>query len=237
MGEFIEVEVYTQIARISKALANPVRLRLLDLMEKGEIEVERLADEAGIGIKNTSAQLQQLRNANLVVPRRQGNKIYYRLAGPDVSAMIASLETFAENRLADMRLAIANLLGNVDDLQPVTVTELSRRLDDPETMVIDIRSPQDYRHGHVPGALNLPAEDLLERLDSLPREIEIIAYCQGPYCVLSPDTVRTMRQHGLRARPLNGGITSWQRAGQRLDTDCSGTLDDEPAHRAWRPRT
>lgn len=222
MGEFVEIEVYTQIARIGKALSSPVRLRLLDLMEKGEIEVERLADEAGASVKNTSAQLQQLRNANLVVPRRQGNRIYYRLAGPDVSALIGSLETFAEHRLADMRMAIDKLLGDLDDLQPVTVAELSRRLDDPETLVLDVRPPQDYAHGHVPGAISVPADDLAEWLDRLPRDVEIIAYCQGPYCVLSPDAVRTMRGHGLRARPLNGGLTSWQRAGQHLVTGSRG---------------
>ncbi|MEU9092887.1 metalloregulator ArsR/SmtB family transcription factor [Streptomyces sp. NPDC048428] len=218
MGEFIETEVYTQLARIGKALASPVRLRLLDLLENGESDVEGLVTASGVGLKNTSAQLQQLRGANLVTTRREGNRIIYRLAGPDVSRLLGSLQTCAEVRLADLRLAIDDLLGNSSELQPVTAEELRAHIDDPRILIIDVRSSEDYARGHVPSAISLPAAELRQKMDSIPRGVEVIAYCQGPYCVLSPDLVRLMRSHEIPARPLEGGITRWQREGGALQT-------------------
>ncbi|NLU73935.1 metalloregulator ArsR/SmtB family transcription factor [Streptomyces sp. HNM0575] len=222
MGEFIEAEIYAQLARIGKALASPVRLRLLDLLEKGESDVDGLVHASGINLKNTSAQLQQLRSANLVATRRQGNRVFYRLAGPEVSRLLGSMQYCAELRLADLRLAVGELLGSADELRPVTADELRAHMDDPHTMIIDVRSEADYANGHVPGAISLPAAELREKIDSIPRDVEVIAYCQGPYCVLSPDLVRLLRRHEIPARPLQGGITQWQREGGPLHSD-SGT--------------
>ncbi|MEO3778476.1 metalloregulator ArsR/SmtB family transcription factor [Micromonospora sp. B11E3] len=213
MNEFVELGIYTQLARIGKALAHPVRLRLLDLLEDGEIEVDRLARAADVSLKNTSAQLQQLRSANLVVTRRQGNRIYYRLAGPEVSSLLSALQSCAEQRLADLREAIADLLGDPDEMMPVTVDQLRTRLDDPGVVVVDVRPAREYARGHIPGAVNLPAQELEARFDDIPRNVEIIAYCQGPYCVLSPDVVRLLRDRGYPARPLAGGMTRWAREG------------------------
>jgi rhodanese-related sulfurtransferase/DNA-binding transcriptional ArsR family regulator len=226
MGEFIEEGVYAQLARIGKALASPVRLRLLDLLERGETDVDGLVTASGIGLKNTSAQLQQLRSANLVTTRRQGNRIFYRLAGPEVSRLLGSLESCAELRLADLRLAIDDLLGDTEELAPVTVDELRAHIDDPGTVVVDVRSAADYAAGHVPGAISLPAAALEHRLAGLPKGVEVIAYCQGPYCVLSPDMVRLLRRHDIPARPLDGGMTRWQREGGEVET---GPVVDEAA--------
>ncbi len=227
MGEFIELEVYAQLARIGKALANPVRLRLLDLLERGESDVESLVTSSGVGLKNTSAQLQQLRAANLVSTRRQGNRIFYRLAGPEVSQLIGTLQSCAEIRLADLRHAIDDLLGDPADLKPITVEELRAHIDEPGVVVVDVRSAADYARGHVPGAISLPAAQLKEKMDSIPRGMEVIAYCQGPYCVLSPDMVRLLRHHQIPARPLNGGITRWQREGGAVQT-MHGSEDAAP---------
>ncbi|GGK73922.1 ArsR/SmtB family transcription factor [Mangrovihabitans endophyticus] len=213
---FPESEVYRQIARIGKAVASPIRLRLLDLLEKGESDVEGLAASAGVPLKNTSAQLQQLRAANLVTNRREGTRILYRLAGPEVSALVHTLESVAELRLADLRTAIGDLLGE-DDLQPITAEELSPRLGDPDIMVVDVRSAADFARGHLPGAVSVPAAELESRLDAMPAGREIIAYCQGPYCVLSPRMVRLLHAHDVAARPLSGGITRWQRQGHPVE--------------------
>lgn len=213
MSEFIEAEIYAQLARVGKALASPVRLRLLDLLEEGETDVEGLSRAAGVSLKNTSAQLQQLRAANLVGTRRQGTRIFYRLAGPEVSALLGSLQSCAEARLADLRGAIGDLLGDPEELQPMTAAELRSRLDDPDVIVVDVRSAAEYAQGHVPGAISLPAAELKQKVDEIPRNVEIIAYCQGPYCVLSPDVVRFLRSNGRTARPLDGGMTRWLREG------------------------
>ncbi|NGO67957.1 metalloregulator ArsR/SmtB family transcription factor [Streptomyces boncukensis] len=218
MGDFIEIEVYTQLARVGKALANPVRLRLLDLLERGESDVDSLAETAGVSLKNTSAQLRQLRDANLVRSRRQGTHIYYSLAGPEVSQLLGTLQSCAETRLADLRLAVGDLLGDPESLRPVTVEELQSHLDDPGVLVLDVRPARDYARGHVPGAVSLPAAEISEKMGGIPRDVEIIAYCDGPYCVLSPDAVRSLRRSGLSARPLDGGMTRWQRAGMRIAT-------------------
>lgn len=213
MSDFVEIEVYTQLARVGKALANPVRLRLLDLIEQGETDVEGLAREAGISLKNTSAQLQQLRAANLVSIRRQGNQVYYRIAGPEVPKLLDALQSCAETRLADLRKAIDELLGDPAELKPVAIGELQGKLNDPSLFVIDVRSASDYERGHVPGAISVPAAELEQEIGEIPPDAKVIAYCQGPYCVLSHSAVRLLRQHGVQARPLEGGITRWRRRG------------------------
>jgi rhodanese-related sulfurtransferase len=223
VSEFVEIEVYSQLARVGKALASPVRLRLLDLLERGETDVESLADAAGVGLKNTSAQLRQLHGANLVASRRQGTHIYYRLAGPEVSGLLGTLQSCAESRLADLRLAIGELLGSPGPLRPLTVDELRERLDDPDVVVVDVRTPEDYEKGHVPGAVSLPAEEIGDKMGEIPDGAEVVAYCQGPYCVMSPEAVRRLGESGFRARSLEGGMTRWRRAGQPVQAaDRSG---------------
>ncbi|MCP2256398.1 transcriptional regulator, ArsR family [Streptoalloteichus tenebrarius] len=215
MGEFVEEPIYAQLARIGKALSSPVRLRLLDLLDQGERTVEQLADEAGVTVKNTSAQLQQLRAANLVASRKDGTRVYYRLATPEVSTFLGHFQDFAEDRLADLRSAVAAHLGDPAEMEPVTVEQLRERLDDPDLVVLDIRSPEEYAAGHVPGAVSLPSGELRDKLAELPRDAKIVAYCQGPYCVASPKAVQLLRELGYDARPLAGGFTRWDRVGRR----------------------
>ncbi len=213
MAGFPEEPIYQQLARIGKAFAGPVRLRLLDVLTEGERTVEELSEEAGIALKNTSAQLQQLRAAHLVTSRREGTRIYYRLADERVPLFLGQLRDFAHERLADLRDAVSE---HIDSLEGVTADELAGRLADPNTMVIDVRSADSYAEGHLPGAVSLPLEELRDRLDELPHDVEIVAYCGGPYCVVSPRAVRLLREHGRRARPLEGGFTGWRGSGHRL---------------------
>ncbi|MEU3163079.1 metalloregulator ArsR/SmtB family transcription factor [Streptosporangium sp. NPDC006930] len=218
MAEFREEPIYRQLARIGRTLASPVRLRLLDVLDQRERTVEQLSEAAGIPLKNTSAQLQQLRAAHLVTSRRDGTRIYYRLADERVSRFLGELQDFAAERLADLREAVSEHLGEVAVLEAVTAEELAGRLTDPDIVVVDVRSAADHALGHVPGAVSVPLAELRDRLDELPADVEIVAYCGGPYCVVSPEAVRLLRDHGFRARPLEGGLARWRRTGNRLRT-------------------
>ncbi|MER5621566.1 metalloregulator ArsR/SmtB family transcription factor [Streptosporangium sp. NPDC002544] len=218
MAEFPEEPIYRQLARIGRTLASPVRLRLLDVLDQGERTVEQLSEEADIPLKNTSAQLQQLRAAHLVTSRKAGTRVYYRLADERVSRFLGELQDFAAERLADLREAVSEHLGEVAVLEAVTADELAGRLDDPGIVIVDVRSAAEHARGHVPGSVSIPLAELRDRLDELPRGMEIVAYCGGPYCVVSPEAVRLLRDHGFPARPLDGGLTRWRRTGRRLQT-------------------
>ncbi|WP_043631824.1 ArsR/SmtB family transcription factor [Nonomuraea candida] len=205
---FPEEPIYAQLARVGKALASPVRLRLLDVLDQREHTVEELAQAAEIPLKNTSAQLQQLRAAHLVASRREGTRVYYRLAGEEVSRFLGLFQAFAHGRLADLRAAVRARLGS---LEGVTADELAARLSDPGTVIVDVRPAADYAAGHLPGAVSVPMKELPARLAELPADAEIVAYCGGPYCVVSPEAVRLLREHGYHARPLDGGFLGWRR--------------------------
>ncbi|MFC4115970.1 ArsR/SmtB family transcription factor [Nonomuraea zeae] len=214
MAQFPEEPIYEQLARIGKALASPVRLRLLDVLDQRERTVEELAQAAGIPLKNTSAQLQQLRAAHLVTSRREGTRLYYRLADDGVSRFLGEFQGFADGRLADLRAAVRARLGS---LEGVTADELASRLADPATLVMDVRSAADYAAGHVPGAISVPLAELRDHLDDLPKQARIVAYCGGPYCVVSPEAVRLLREHGYDASPLDGGFLGWRREEKPLE--------------------
>lgn len=216
MASFPQEPLYQQLARIGKALASPVRLRLLNVLDEEERTVEQLSEAAGIPLKNTSAQLQQLRTAHLVTSRKAGRQVYYRVADEGVSRFLGELQDFAQDRLADFRDSVAEHLGDPAALEPVTAEELAERLADPDLVVIDVRPEADYARSHLPGAVSLPLAELQTRLAELPRDAVIVAYCGGPYCAVSPRAVRLLRSHGFRARPLDGGLTRWRRAGHPL---------------------
>ena len=205
---FVEEPIYTELARVGKALASPVRLRLLDVLDAGELTVEELAASAGLPIKNTSAQLQQLRAVHLVESRRDGTRIHYRVASPAVSMFLGRFHEFAKDTLAELRDRISTA-----QLDPVTVDQLTDLLRDNAITVLDVRSEADYARDHIPGAISLPIRQLAERLGELAGHDLIVAYCQGPYCVSSSDAVRLMHEAGHQARVLDGGWTAWTRAG------------------------
>lgn len=205
---FVEEPIYAELARVGKALASPVRLRLLDVLDSGELTVEELATAAGLPVKNTSAQLQQLRAVRMVESRRDGTRIHYRIASTAVSGFLGRFHEYAQHTLAELRDRIST-----DGLEPVTAEDLGELLRNNEVTVIDVRSEADYARSHIPGAISLPVGQLPGRLGELAGYDLIVAYCQGPYCVSSPDAVRLMRQAGHHARVLSGGWTGWARAG------------------------
>jgi rhodanese-related sulfurtransferase len=197
--------LFEQFARVGKALASPKRLELLDLLAQGERPVESLALAAHLGVTSCSAHLQTLKNAHLVSTRKEGTRVYYRLAGPDVAALYGHLQQVAATHLSDVTAA--------------TTAELLRRARAGEVTVLDVRPVEEYAAGHIPGAVSVPLADLPARLDEIPAGTEIVAYCRGAYCVLAHDAVRLLVAHGRTARRLADGMLEWRLADLPVSTD------------------
>lgn len=212
--ELDDAGVYEQLAKVGKALSNPLRLRLLDLLEQGEYTVEDLAAAAHAPVKNTSAQLQQLRAAQLVSARRDGVRVHYRLAGKHVSRFLQRLQDFGEESLAGVRDEIEQL--REAGMERIDVGELKRRLREGTVTLVDVRSAQEFGRGHVPGAISIPAEELRRRLDELPLDHDLVAYCEGPYCFASERAVAQLSSLGVPAYAVDGGLVRWVRSGGTL---------------------
>ena len=206
-------ELNDQFARLGKALSNGRRLELLEYLAQGERSVEQLAAVSGLSTANTSQHLQQMRQAGVVSARRDGKQILYSLASEDVIRLLDVLRTVAEQRLAEVREMVANVLTARDNLEPVQAAELLERSRLGLVTVLDVRPPEEFEAGHLPGAINLNLAELEKHLDRLPLEHEVIAYCRGPYCVLSFEAVSRLRERGFRARRLQLGYPEWKLAG------------------------
>lgn len=202
--------LFDLFARVGKAMSSGKRLELLDLLAQGERTVEALARAAELGLSTASAHLQSLKRASLVATRREGTKIYYRLAGPDVATLYALVRTVAGEHLPEVRSARAAYLG--PDTAQVTREELLERVGSGQSTVIDVRPAEEYAAGHIPGAVSIPVEELADRLAELPADQEIVAYCRGAYCVLAHDAVRLLTAHGRLARRLAEGMLEWRLA-------------------------
>jgi rhodanese-related sulfurtransferase len=205
--------LYAQFARIGHALSSPKRIEILDLLGQGPKTVEELAEATATPLKNTSAHLRVLRQARLVETRKEGTYVFYRHANGPVELFLRALQGLGRERLAEVEQVTNQFLHSQDDLQPVTLTELRRRLRDGSATVIDVRPRSEYAAGHVPGALSVPVDELKRRMKDLPKSREVLAYCRGPYCVFSLDAVKVLRKHGYRARRTDEGLPGWRVAG------------------------
>ena len=211
-------QLFAQFARIGKALSSAVRLELLDFLAQGERNVESLADAATLSVANTSQHLQQLRQAGLVSARKQGQQVYYSLAGGDVVELLAALRHAAERRIAEVDRLVDSYLTVQDNLEPVPRAELLKRARAGLVTVLDVRPPEEYAAGHVPGAVNVPLARLEKHLKQLPKDREVVAYCRGPYCVLAYEAVAKLRKKGFRARRLQDGFPEWRVAGLPIES-------------------
>ena len=210
--------LFSQFARIGKVLGNAHRLELIEYLAQGERSVEALAQVAGLSVANTSQHLQQLRRAGLVETRREGQRIHYRLSGEDVVALLEAIRNVANRHLAEIDQLVDSYLNTRDSMEAVPAQELVQRLKRGEVTVLDVRPEEEYAAGHLPGAVNIPLSALQEQLATLPRDREVIAYCRGPYCVLSYDAVAELRRRGYRARRLEEGYPEWRIAGLPVET-------------------
>jgi rhodanese-related sulfurtransferase len=203
-------DLFSQFARVAKAMSNGYRLELLEFLAQGERSVDALAQVSGLTVANTSQHLQQLRQAGLVANRKEGHKVYYFLSGMDVAALLGSLRQVAERRLADVDRLVDDYLKVKDSLEPLPADQLLQRARDGLVTVLDVRPPEEYASGHLPGAINIPLKELEKRLKELDPKLEVVAYCRGPHCVLAFDAVAKLREKGISARRLDGGLPEWK---------------------------
>jgi rhodanese-related sulfurtransferase/DNA-binding transcriptional ArsR family regulator len=209
-------EIYEQIARISKAVAAPKRLELLDLLSQGPRTVEVLADHAGITVGNASQHLKVLRAARLVDARKQGLYVQYRLADDEVARFFVALRTLARSRLAEVERVTREYFERRGTLEAVAGDELVRRVRSGEVTLLDVRPVEEYEAGHLPGARSIPIAELAERLQEVPKDRDVVAYCRGPYCVMAVEAVEILRRRGFTAHRLESGVADWRARGWRV---------------------
>jgi rhodanese-related sulfurtransferase len=211
-------QLYEQFARIGKALANPHRLELLEVLAQCERSVEALAEETGMTIANASQHLQILRAVHLVEVRREGVFMYYRLADESVFTLWQAMRSVGEAQLAEIDRVVDTFLHDRQHLQPITAQELLSRLNDEQVIVLDVRPIEEYTVGHIPHARSMPITELEARLSEVPTDKEIVAYCRGPYCVFADEAVRLLLQHGYNASRLQEGLPDWHLLGFPIET-------------------
>jgi rhodanese-related sulfurtransferase/biotin operon repressor len=211
-------EIFTNLARIGTALSSATRLEFLELLAQSERSVEQLATLTGAAVANTSQHLQKLRQAGLVVGRKDGQYVYYRLAGDEIVGLLGALGQVGETYLAEVERIVRLYLAQKDDLEPVPAKELLDRARKGLVTVLDVRPPEEFAAGHLPGAVNIPIHELEKRLGELPKRKEVVAYCRGPYCLMSYDAVQLLRKKGLKARRLEAGLPEWRLAGRPVES-------------------
>jgi len=205
--------VFSAFAEVAKALAHRHRLEILEQLAQGERSVEILAERVGLSIANASQHVRLMRRAGLLSSRREGRRILYTLTDPWSLAAAAALQRVAERNVAEVREVVGGYFRERDALEPVTRSELRRRVREGGVTVLDVRPPDEYAAGHLPEAINIPLCDLSRRLKEIPRNREVVAYCRGPYCVLAFEAVAKLRDYGFEARRLEDGYPEWKAAG------------------------
>lgn len=215
LKDVLEIRVHEQLARVGKAFGSPRRIQVLQLLSQGERSVEALSQAIRSGLANTSGHLQVLRQAGLVETRREGTKVFYRLADDDVARFLLALGDLARHRLAEVERLLASYL---DEGETVSASEdLLRLQEEGKVALVDVRPPVEFGAGHIPSALSIPLEELPARMDEFPREREIVVYCRGGYSSLSAEAVRLLGEAGLIAERLDVGFPEWRLRGLPIE--------------------
>ncbi|WP_298193317.1 metalloregulator ArsR/SmtB family transcription factor [Metallibacterium sp.] len=211
-------QIYEQFGRLGKSLASPKRLEMLDVLCQGPRTVESLAVATSQTLANASQHLKVLRTARLVEAEKQGLHVTYRLAGTEVCDFFLAFRHLAESRLAEIERTTRLFLDGKNVLEAVDQATLLKRVRSGEALVLDVRPEQEYRNGHIPGALSVPLAELEQRLAELPRDRQVVAYCRGPYCVMAVEAVEILRRHGHQAARLEIGVPDWRALGLPLES-------------------
>lgn len=216
-GHTAKQRIYEQFARISKALAAPARLELLDLLAQGERPVDALASATALSVANASQHLQVLAAARLVESRRDGQRILYRIADDSVETLFHALRGTAEARLAELDLVARDYLTGRDDFEPIDRLELARRLKAGTVTLIDVRPAEEFAAAHIAGAISVPLEDVPAFAKTAPKRRTVVAYCRGPYCVYALQAVAALRKRGIAAVRAEDGVSEWRAAGLPIE--------------------
>jgi ArsR family transcriptional regulator len=217
-----KIEIFEQFAELARVLGQGNRLELLEHAAQGERSVERLAQLTGLSVANTSQHLQVLRRAGFVRSRRDGKRILYRLGDGPVMDLLGALRRYAEHSRAEVQGIVSAYFTRLDSLEPVSRESLLGRLEDGSVLLLDVRPQDEFNLGHLPGALNIPFAELERRLAELPKDTRIVAYCRGPYCVLSFEAVAALRAKGYDIRRLEDGFPEWKASGLPVDQPSPG---------------
>lgn len=209
--------VFEQFARVAAAFASPKRLEIVDLLAQGSRSVESIAEQATMSVSATSRHLQILRGAGLVTATRDAQRMVYRVADPSVLEAYRALRETAEARVAEVRQLAQAFFGEVDGAEPLGVEQLLERSARGDVVVVDVRPAEEFAAGHIPGAVSMPLAELSDKIADLPVGSTVVAYCRGPYCVLSAQAVRRLRDAGVAAQRLEAGVDDWQRRGGAID--------------------
>ena len=209
--------LYEQVARIGKAVASPKRLELIELMCQGEKTVEVLAAQAEISVKLASAHLKELRQARLVETRKDGKYVQYRLASTSVADLWVTLRSAAEERLVELQVALASIIEHGDDLEGFDRAAILKKARAGEVLVLDVRPAEEFATAHLPHARSLPLDELRKRLAELPKDMPVVAYCRGPFCLMAKDAVEFLRKKGYRAFHLTDGVAEWRAHGLPIE--------------------
>ncbi|MFN4763192.1 ArsR/SmtB family transcription factor [Gillisia sp. Q332] len=206
-------KIYTELAKVTKALGNPRRMEIIDLLAQGPFSVEKIAEQTSLSVANASQHLQVLKGALLVEISRKGNFIYYHLAGESVFQVWRALRELGLAQNAEAEKLVHDFYHSENQLEPVTLKELRQKITGQDVVILDVRPGEEYEHGHIKEAISIPVEELAGRMDELPRDSEIIAYCRGPLCVYADEAVSLLREKGFKAKRLKEGYPDWKAMG------------------------
>lgn len=209
--------LYEQVARVGKAISSPKRLEILEMLAQGEKAVETISAEVSIDNKLASAHLKALKEARLVQTRRDGKRIFYSLTGNDVAQLGVTLRQVAEEHLVELRMALQQMMAEPDRMVSVGRKELMLQAKRGEIIVLDVRPQNEYATAHLPHARSLPVDELKKRLDELPKDVPVVAYCRGPFCLMAKDAVELLRNKGYRAFHLTDGVAEWRARGLPIE--------------------